>query len=133
VLAGAACLVGYTWLDVWLFETVVDDGGASADYGVAYRYKADAMRKLVRENRGTQIRLGADVRFREPAPPEYRFLVWNERGADQTALGRARVGYVVAESFDGTAPALRPLERRSPVRRDGPVQVGAVPLAGNRG
>ena len=65
----------------------------------------------------------------KPARPEYRFLVWNELGATIRTVERAKVRYVVTESFDGTAPVLRQPEVRKPIERFGPVQVGVVPLA----
>jgi len=90
--AAAACLVAYAALDVRLFTTVRDHGGAAADYGVAYRYKADAVGRLIRSNPGRRIRLSA--------APEYAVLAWNDEGADARALEPSPV-FAVAETFDG--------------------------------
>jgi hypothetical protein len=110
----AACLVAFAALDGWIFARVRDEGGAPADYGVAYRYKADAARWLVRSNAGREVRLD------ESTPPEYRFLVWNERGATTKPVRPATVEYVIAETFG------RGARSRSAVERFGPVRIGAV-------
>jgi 4-amino-4-deoxy-L-arabinose transferase-like glycosyltransferase len=93
-LAGlAAVLALFAALDGWLFATVRDHRGAPADYGVAYRDKADAARALLKANPGTRIRL--------TAPPEYGVLVWNEQGANDAPRPPSAAAYVVTESFDG--------------------------------
>jgi hypothetical protein len=96
-LAGATCLALFGGLDAWLFATVRDHGDAPADYGVAYTDKADAVRKLVHANPGRQIQ------FEPPTPPEYRLLLWNERGAAAGPLRPPPVRSVVRESFAGSA------------------------------
>jgi hypothetical protein len=91
--AFAAVLALFAALDGWLFATVRDHGGAPADYGVAYRYKNDAVHALVRANPGKRIRL--------TAPPEYVVLVWNQQGANDVPRQPSAAAYVVAETFDG--------------------------------
>jgi hypothetical protein len=129
-VALAACLAAFGFLDAGLLRTIVRDGGAPAEYGVAYRYKADAMGELVRENPVRRVVLGADAHPDKPAPQEYRFLAWNERGAADPPLAVPAFRYVIAESFSGTAPVLRRLPHSPPIGRFGPVQVAAVPIRG---
>ncbi len=129
LLALAACLAAFAALDADVFRTIHRDGGAPGDYGVAYPYKADAVHALVSENPHRRLQLWADGRLEQPAPPEYRFLVWNERGADVEPLAPPGRNYVVAESFGGATRTLHVPGRVQRVRRFGPVQIAAVPRA----
>lgn len=126
--AVAACLAAFAFLDVRSFQTIVDHGGARGDYGIAYRYKADAVQSLVDAHPRSRFALGTEPRFRPPTPPDYRFLVWNDRGAGAEPAADPRVGYLLIDTLDPIAPAVRRLERSHRTERFGPLEVIVVPF-----
>jgi len=91
-VALAGCLAAFAYFDTQVFRTVVADGGAPADYGVAYKYKAHAVASFVRENPTRRFELRGGDR-------EYRFLEWNSRGAVAKPLLPPIRRYVLSADF----------------------------------
>jgi len=102
-LALASCLISLTVLDVRFFHTIIRDGGAPGDYGIAYRYKAEAVDAILRANPRRAVSIGLDRRF-SPSRSlrDIRFLLWNGRIHRGGRLLRATRGYLIAERIQGT-------------------------------
>ncbi len=129
-LALAACLCSFAYLDARFFQTINDHGGAPGDYGVAYRYKADAAAMFVRDNPGRSFEIGTDADF-DPGQPtqEYRFLVWNSRPDAAEPPGPPAVGYVVVNTLHDTPPVLKSLPGAEAyaTKRFGPLEIVSIP------
>jgi 4-amino-4-deoxy-L-arabinose transferase-like glycosyltransferase len=115
-LALAGCLATFAVFDGQLFRTVVADGGAPGDYGVAYKYKADAVASFVRQNPARRFELGTNA-------DEYRFLEWNIRGAVAKRLRPPARRYVLSTDFNRQARSLGFQKGHF-----GPLEVRVVPL-----
>jgi 4-amino-4-deoxy-L-arabinose transferase-like glycosyltransferase len=120
-VALAGCLAVSLAFDAQLFRTVVADGGAPGEYGIAYKYKTRAVASFVHDNPTRRIELGHD-------PGEYRFLEWNLRGAVAKPLLPPGTRYVLSKDFQ---PKRRNL--RSDQRQFGPLRVTIVPLRRGEG
>jgi 4-amino-4-deoxy-L-arabinose transferase-like glycosyltransferase len=122
VLVGASALAAsLAMLAAWdakLFRTVDRDGGTPGEYGIAYKYKAEAVKSFVRNNHDRRFELRG-----VPDAAEYRFLEWNARGATAKPLLPPAVRYVVSTAFDTRSHRLEPEQEQF-----GPLKVTAVPL-----
>jgi hypothetical protein len=127
LLALAGCLCAFGFLDARFFRTVADDGGAPGEYGVAYRYKADAAAMFVRENPGRRFWISAED---DIEPRDYRLLVWNALPRHAEPTRPPVVGYLVGGTVRGIPEDLLPaaVARSYPSARFGPVEVLSVPL-----
>jgi Dolichyl-phosphate-mannose-protein mannosyltransferase len=121
-VALAGCLGAFAVFDARSFNTVRHNGGAAADYGVAYRYKADAVSSFLRDNPHRHFDLEPDPHGGPASLSEFRLLSWIERH-HSGQLGPAAVRYVLAERFDERSPA-----RERHTERFGPLSVTVVPL-----
>ena len=129
-LALTACLCSFAVLDGQIYRTVAHDDGAPGDYGVAYKYKADATAMLERESQGRKLELGEDVDFAPGSySQEYHLLDWNS-DPDYVRLTPAVTGYVIINKLVGTPPLLRadPKRRSYRTQRFGPLRIVAIPL-----
>ena len=115
-LALGGCLAAFAVFDGQLFRTIVRDGGAPGDYGVAYKYKADAAAYFVAQNPTRRFELAREM-------DEYRVLEWNIRGADAKPLLPPTKRYVASTDFNRRA-------RSRGFRKEqfGPLDVVVVPL-----
>jgi 4-amino-4-deoxy-L-arabinose transferase-like glycosyltransferase len=123
IVALTACLVAFTLLDAGLFRTITRNGGARGDYGVAYRYKADAVDLFVRENPGRRFELRTDTASN--VQPEYRFLVWNLRRRRKQPSRPPVLRYQIIDTLHGSVP---PRWRSFRHERFGPLDIVVVPL-----
>jgi hypothetical protein len=126
-------LACFVLIDVGVLRTIIDDGGAPGDYGVAYRNEQRAVRLVLRDAAGRPFLLGEDLTFapaRRLAP--FRFLVWNTSPDTSLPQGRPREGFVIVDGFRGTPPLLRrdPRARSLPRASFGPLAVVRVSLPG---
>jgi hypothetical protein len=114
-VALAGCLAMFAVFDGQLFRTVLRNGGTPGDYGVAYKYKADAVAYFVAQNPNRRFELGRKM-------DEYRFLEWNIRGAVAKPLRPPTRRYVVSTDFNR--------QERSALEKKqfGPLEVIVVPL-----
>ncbi len=126
-LVAIVCCFALT--DVRFFRTVIHNGGASGDYGIAYKYKRDAISFVLRHTRSGNVRIGFDVDLRRVrALRTYRFLLWDAN------LGR-RVGagptgrFVLVSRFAGVPPLLAAFPQAARYHRSsfGPLTVVTVP------
>ncbi|HVW20522.1 MAG TPA: glycosyltransferase family 39 protein [Opitutaceae bacterium] len=125
------CLAAYAWLDLGVYRAVSGQGGAPADYGVAYRHKAAAADYILRENRGRPYLVWYGFNPNSQLPFEYRLLLaWEnpERGrplAPETPTS----AYAIFDHFHSRLTAQGEAATRSlPQRAFGPLTVYAVPL-----
>lgn len=129
VLVGAV-LCSFLIVDVQLFRTVSRLGGAPGDYGVAYRYKADAVRFALEHANGTRVVLGLDPTFAQRGPVRtYRFLLWNTNPDRPSPPAHPVRRYLLLSRF-ASPPAVRARythARSYPTRDFGPLLVVAVP------
>ena len=133
-LALAACLACFLTLDARLFRTILHDGGAPGDYGVAYRYKTAAVRAMLANSHGRSFAIGTDRDFRPVRRlRDFRFLIWNSNPAAQTHHEPAAYGYVIVRKSGPVPPLLAKDPHRSSYRRIGfgPLQLITVPLLGH--
>jgi 4-amino-4-deoxy-L-arabinose transferase-like glycosyltransferase len=114
----AGSLAMFALWDAKLFRTVDRDGGAPGEYGIAYKYKAEAVKSFVRHNSDRRFELRG-----VPDAAEYRFLEWNARGAVARPLLPPVTRYVVSAAFN-----TRPHRLARDQEQFGPLQVTAVPL-----
>lgn len=126
----AATLACFGLLDVRFFRTVIHDGGAPGDYGIAYRYQQQAVRFMRGAATGRRIVLGTDLSF---APAKrltpYRFLLWNADPAAAGRTGRATKAFVLVDGFRAPPPLLRrdPHANSYPRAAFGPLTVVELP------
>jgi 4-amino-4-deoxy-L-arabinose transferase-like glycosyltransferase len=119
-VALVGCLGAFAALDVRSFRIVRNDGGAAADYGVAYRYKADAVSSFVRANPHRHFQIEA---FGSPSvDDEFTLLSWIDRH-HPGRLRPAAVRYVLAKRFGERSPV-----RERHTERFGSLTVTVVPL-----
>jgi Dolichyl-phosphate-mannose-protein mannosyltransferase len=133
-LAFSACLICFLTLDAGIFRTIVHDGGAPGDYGVAYRYKSSAVVAMLSENRGRPFLVGTDRGFRPVRRlRDIRFLIWNSNPSARPSGQRAAYGYVIVSKSRRLPPLLANDPRVRTYRRTayGPLELITVPLAGN--
>ena len=124
-VAIAATAFPFAFRDVHFFRTVIHDGGAPGDYGVAYRYTEDAVSSLLRRSAGRPFEIGVDTDFKSvPRLRPYRFLIWNADPDGARAIGPARTGYLIIDTFTSVAPRLGAGQRTV----FGPLEVVTVPL-----
>ena len=124
LLALACCLAAFAAIDVRYFSTVIHDGGAPGDYGIAYRYKAEAVAAIVRANPRRAVRVGLDERF-QPSRKlrDIRFLLWNARIDSGAVDLPATTGYVFVDRLDTRTPT-----PRAGTLSFGPLEVRVLPL-----
>ena len=130
-LAFAVLAGSFAFLDVRFFRTVIHDGGAPGDYGVAYRYTQDAVSLIVHRNAARAFEIGADIDFKPVRRLRtYRFLIWNAHPNRPVRSGRPRVGYVLVDTFAGTPPLLAADPRAATFSRTkiGPLEIVTVPV-----
>ena len=94
LLALTGCLAAFALFDAQLFRTVRAHGGAPGEYGIAYKYKADAVKSFVRQNSDRRF----ELRGTED-DEEYRFLEWNTRGAKAKPLLPPITRYVLSAAL----------------------------------
>jgi 4-amino-4-deoxy-L-arabinose transferase-like glycosyltransferase len=117
-MAFAGCIAAFAFMDVRMYRGVAANGGAPEDYGVAYRYKADAVASFVAENPTRRFEIRSER-------PEYRLLTWLDLGRPDPPPLPPAFRYVIAEQFDRH-------ETRPPrTERFGPLEVTVIPLRGN--
>jgi hypothetical protein len=129
--AVALALCSFAVLDARFLRTVIHDGGAPGDYGIAYRFKQEAVAFILRRSAGQPIALGTTLDFRatrELRP--YRFLVWNADVNRQSPDG-SPVRYLLLSRFTGEPPLLAHALREATFRhaRFGPLTIVAVPAS----
>ena len=124
-LALATCLAWFGFLDVRMFRTIIRDGGAPGDYGIAYRYKSEAVASMLTSAHGRPFEIGVD---RNLGPVrrlrDIRFLIWNSDPDARSSRERARRGFVIVSAFataaaatrDGSSRAVVPSDRVRPTR-----------------
>jgi hypothetical protein len=101
-------LVCFTVIDVGFFRTIIRDGGAPGDYGIAYRFKQEAVRHILRVTAGRFFLLGADLNFASAKQLRpYRFLIWNARPDALSARGSPQYAFVLVDGFLGQPRLLR--------------------------
>jgi hypothetical protein len=127
-LALAACLCSFAILDVQIYRTIVHDGGAPGDYGVAYKYKREVAALIERENPDRQFEFGTDVQLDPGNFDEYGFLVW-DLDLNNAQSKPAATGYAISDTM-GEPPnaAGGPIPGSDQVRHFGPLEVISVPL-----
>ena len=126
-VALAACLVAFLVLDIRFFRTVIHDGGAPGDYGIAYRDKANAVRDILRANPDREVAVGLDRRFRPSRKlRDIHLLLWNGRlgSGSHTPLLPPTHGYVFVDRFTTR------LSDAAGSRSYGPLEVVPIKLAG---
>ena len=127
----AACLACFLTLDVRLFRTILRDRGAPGDYGIAYRYKSEAVHAMLANERGRSFVIGTDRDFRPVRRlRDLRFLIWASDLAGRSRHEPAQRGYVIVRTSDRLPPLLAKDPRRSSYRRTviGPLELITVPL-----
>ena len=109
-VAGAAvclALLCFVLLDVRFFRTIIRDGGAPGDYGIAYRNKQEAVELILRDAGGRRVQLGDNPRFVPvKALTAFRFLIWNASPNAPARQGPAK-RYLLLNSFAGRPALLR--------------------------
>ena len=55
-----ACLGSFATTDAYLFRTMIHQGGAPGDYGIAYRFKREAVAAMLRENHDRSFAIGTE-------------------------------------------------------------------------
>ena len=126
-----ACLCCFALLDARFFSTIIRDGGAPGQYGIAYRYKLAAA-MLVRANPSRSFRLGVSPTFASsPILGPYRFLIWNAQPNRSPRTTQPAVGYILVNRLQPTSspPSLQPNWRET---RLGPLTVVTVPFPRRR-
>jgi len=119
----ALSLVAFVALDIRFFRTVIRDGGAPGEYGVAYRYKAEAAAAILRLNPNRSIAVGLDQRLLPSRRlRDIRFLLWNGR-VDTIHLLPARTGYVIVDQLRSFSAL-----PSGPSKSFGPLRLVKVPL-----
>jgi hypothetical protein len=130
-LAAVAAILGcFAILDAHMLRTVVHDGGAPGDYGIAYRYKRDAVKFMLHRSRPANVTIGADLNFENARwLRTYRFLLWNEDIDRAWFKQGPRQRYVLVERFLGLPPRLRASRISTQLRHTnfGPLIVVQVP------
>ena len=129
-LALAACLCSFALLDSQIYRTIIHDGGAPGDYGVAYKYKTDAAAILERYNPNRKFKLGTDLDLAPgEAVQEYNLLAWNAQ-PDDARSKPAITGYVIINNMKGTPPLLAADPKRASYRTQhlGPLVIVSIPL-----
>jgi hypothetical protein len=119
----AVVLAGFLVLDVGFFRTVIQDQGAPADYGTAYRFTQAAAQTIARESRGRPYVVAADSNLIPDARVDaVRFLVWNADPDRVVPQGKPRLGFVVLDR----TPRPASLDRY-PRWRFGPLELIEIP------
>jgi hypothetical protein len=110
VAAVAVCLVYFAVVDARFFGTIVDHGGASGDYGIAYRNTASAAATMARDNFGQSVQVGI-VNSNDPYNPslEYHVLLWNMSPDAPVPVGPPAATYVPVNTLASTAPQYQSL------------------------
>ena len=128
-LALGASLCSFAVLDGQIYRTVVHDGGAPGDYGVAYKYKAAAASLIESENHGRQFKLGTDVALDPGNLDEFDLLVWTSSVGDARSKPAVN-GYAIIDTMGGAPPQLpaAPNGAPYPTRQFGPLELVSVPL-----
>lgn len=124
--AVAACLVGFMVIDVRFFRTVIHDGGAPGDYGIAYRYQQEAVTALLRRNSGQRLRIGTDSTSTNILPA-VRFLIWNAHPDRQTPRTAGKDRYVLVSTLGGSGRRQISGTGADRLMRFGPLVVLTVP------
>ena len=125
-VAVALILCSFAVLDGRFFRTIIADGGAPGDYGVAYRFKAEAVALVLRDAAGRPFAVSTSPSFqatRDLRP--YRFLIWNSDLDRRVAAGSPPLRYLLVSRFRRESPLLRRelAERAHPQTRLGPITV----------
>jgi 4-amino-4-deoxy-L-arabinose transferase-like glycosyltransferase len=135
-LVVAAILCCFAAIDVHLFRTVLHDGGAPGDYGVAYKYKADAVEFALHRTPTGRVRLGLDPRFAQGGPLRtYRLLLWNDELDHPPAARGATSRYLVLSRFAVPPQLVRRYARPGRTAVFGPlsvVELASVSALGGR-
>ncbi len=116
------CLCSFAYFDGRFLQTIEDNGGAPGDYGVGYRYKADAAAMFVRQNPGRSVEIHDFDPHRSIR--EFQFLVWNARPAAAPRKPPA-VGYVVINTFQ-EHPGVSTSIHGSSTERFGPLEIVSI-------
>ena len=116
-LALTGSLATFALFDAQLFRTVRADGGAPGEYGIAYKYKADAVKSFVRQNSDRRFELRGTL-----DDEEFRFLEWNTRGAIAKPLRPPVTRYVLSRASS------HPHRLGPDQQQFGPLHVTIVPL-----
>jgi len=128
----ATCLACFLALDARMFRSILRDGGAPGDYGIAYRYKSEAVAAMLKTERRRSFLIGTDRDFRPVRRlRDIRFLIWNSDPAVQTRHKPAQHGYVIVRTSGRLPPLLATDPQLSSYRRTvfGPLELITVPLA----
>lgn len=124
-------LACFVLIDASVFRTIIHNGGAPGDYGIAYRNTQRAVRFVLHEAAGRPFLIGEDVNFAPVRPLRtYRFLLWNASPNRPPPQGRPSEGFVFVDGFRGTPPLLRHDPRARSFARTsfGPLTVVQVPM-----
>lgn len=125
------CLACFLTLDNRTFRTILRDGGAPGDYGIAYRYKSEAVDAMLDSERGRSFVIGTDRDFRPVRRlRDIRFLIWNNDPAAPAPNEPPEHGYVIVRAANRLPPLLTKDPRRSSYHRTvlGPLELITVPL-----
>ncbi|HEX4526163.1 MAG TPA: hypothetical protein VH108_05420 [Gaiellaceae bacterium] len=136
IRAGAlvAIVCCFAIVDIRFFRTVIENGGAPGDYGIAYRYKRDAVLFMLRNTPSGTPRIGFDTDLRRVrALRTYRFLLWNAALDRRSADGPPTRWFVLVSRFAGVPPLLRSDPRAAgyPRASFGPLTVVAIRASPN--
>jgi len=100
LIALGLTLVSFALLDARFFRTIVDDGGAPGDYGIAYKYKQEAVKLVLRQAAGRPFLVGGRTL-------PYRFLFWNARPNATASRGKPSEAFFFVNRFVGKRNDLR--------------------------
>lgn len=131
----AAVVICFISLDFQVFRTVIHQGGAPGDYGIAYRYKREAVAAMLRENHDRSFAIGTATGFTATRRlRDIRFLIWNSDPEAAIDTDATQTGYLVVNRFH--RPTSLPASGSTPsiYRREvfGPLELLVVPLEGGR-
>jgi hypothetical protein len=131
VVAVGVILACFAVIDIRFFRTIIRNGGAAGDYGIAYRFKQEAVQHILHEAAGHSFLLGADLNF---APAKqlrpYRLLLWNAHPDAPAGRGKPRHAFILVDTFVGEPHDLRlaPTVRSYPRVIFGPLTLVEPPL-----
>ena len=128
-IALASCLCSFAILDGQIYRTVVRDGGAPGDYGVAYKYKAETAALIEGENPDREFELGTDVQLDPSNFDEYKVLVWNSDVSNAQSKPAA-TGYAIIDTMTESPPNLTadPTTASYKTHQFGPLEIISIPL-----
>jgi hypothetical protein len=135
VVALVAIVASFALVDARALRIVTHGGGAPGDYGIAYKYKREAISFMLRHTPSGSVRVGFDIDSRRVrALRTYRFLLWDATLGRRAPVGAAARQFVLVSRFTGAPPLLAalPAAARYPSSSFGPLTVVEVPSTAPR-